>query len=730
MAPMTNGSLARLISTFGTVTVVRADGTPIAAAAGTVIGHGDTVVTADGAMAGISAGPSLAIGLGSGTRFRLGAAGDVLGLDSGSAVICAAPDGGSPVVRARTPNGDVFIRITSAETGIAFLENGQISSTLLAPPFADGGGALVTAERGGAFLATAFREVDFDPANQTLAGDSIAAEGDALNVFRYALAHLPSSSGFEQTFGMPDWFTQMVESLDMDTAAGWGPPPEPTVPPSFPTRPHSAPQPVPEPNGHGGAAESFTLSPVSARTPTPAEPERLPETNAVTSAVKLNEPPVAFSDTVNTDEDTGVSGVLNAADTDGDTLSFAVVPGHEPANGTVTIAADGSYTYVPNADFFGTDSFTYQVSDGRGGVATAIVTVAVGPVQDAPVATADEAETDKNVPLTLPSDTLIANDFDADGEALSVIGVTNAVNGKVDLTPDGDVVFTPDNNFWGTASFDYVVSDGVGGTDTATVRVDVHNIVRGTEGDDTLRGTADGETVLGLGGDDDLDGKGGDDILYGGDGDDRVAGGAGDDVLYGGQGNDNLYGDTDADKLYGEDGADHMEGGGGDDVLYGGSGDDDMYGDAGADEMHGDAGADILDGGVGNDVLSGGEGGDVLYGGDGNDQLDGGAGNDVLEGGRGADVLSGGEGADVFTFDTRSGSDVVTDIEAGDSLRFEGAKFDSTNLNMDQSGGDVVITFDKVSNVDVTLTGVDLSQQGYTVTQEPDAVVITFDEKD
>jgi len=114
----------------------------------------------------------------------------------------------------------------------------------------------------------------------------------------------------------------------------------------------------------------------------------------------------------------------------------------------------------------------------------------------------------------------------------------------------------------------------------------ITNVVRGTDGDDTLYGTAGNDLIIGLGGDDLLIGLGGNDVLIGG---------PGDDILEGGPGNDIISGD------------------GGNDIGFGGSGDDALCGGAGNDSLEGEDGNDILDGGEGSDTLLGGNGNDVLY---------------------------------------------------------------------------------------------------------------------
>ncbi|MCU9840558.1 Ig-like domain-containing protein, partial [Ruegeria sp. WL0004] len=109
----------------------------------------------------------------------------------------------------------------------------------------------------------------------------------------------------------------------------------------------------------------------------------------------------------------------------------------------------------------------YTVSDGQGGTDTATVTVTVTPVNDAPVANSDYAITDQNVPVTF---NVLANDTDIDGDGLTLASVGSAANGSVSFS-GSSVTYTPDADFYGVDTFTYTVSDGKGGTDTATAVV-------------------------------------------------------------------------------------------------------------------------------------------------------------------------------------------------------------------------------------------------------------------
>ncbi|NMH61535.1 Ig-like domain-containing protein [Alteromonas ponticola] len=84
--------------------------------------------------------------------------------------------------------------------------------------------------------------------------------------------------------------------------------------------------------------------------------------NAVEIPPPFNTAPVAESESFITQTDTLITDNLSASDADGDELTFEL--GDEAANGTVEIAADGSFSYLPNAEFTGSDSFTFKVSDG------------------------------------------------------------------------------------------------------------------------------------------------------------------------------------------------------------------------------------------------------------------------------------------------------------------------------------------------------------------------------
>ncbi|MDV3348313.1 Ig-like domain-containing protein [Leptothoe sp. LEGE 181152] len=212
--------------------------------------------------------------------------------------------------------------------------------------------------------------------------------------------------------------------------------------------------------------------------------------------------------------------------------------------GNLTLNSDGSFIYTPDSSLGNgvvEDSFTYTIADGTGAIDTATVNLNIaisGPSNESPVAVDDIATANQslNNPKTILASTLLANDTDANGDALLITGVTaNAVsrNGKtvgtVTLNDDGNIIYTSTNKrFSGVATFDYTVSDGEL-LDTGTVKVRVGKTQNGGNGKDILTGTS------------------GDDILNGGNAPDRLSGvdqpsrnpGKGEfDILTGGNGRD------------------------------------------------------------------------------------------------------------------------------------------------------------------------------------------------
>ncbi|HIF9245099.1 TPA: Ig-like domain-containing protein, partial [Photobacterium damselae] len=216
-------------------------------------------------------------------------------------------------------------------------------------------------------------------------------------------------------------------------------------------------------------------------------------TDTITVTVNVtpvNDAPVGEDVSVETQEETAVTGQLTATDVDGDNLTFK--PGSDPTNGSVTVNPDGSWEYVPNPDFNGEDSFTVVVDDGNGGTDTITVTVNVTPVNDAPVGEDVTAETQEETAVT---GQLTATDVD--GDNLNFKPGSDPSNGSVTVNPDGSWEYVPNPDFNGEDSFTVVVDDGNGGTDTITVTVNVTPVNDAPVGEDVSAETQEETAVTG-----------------------------------------------------------------------------------------------------------------------------------------------------------------------------------------------------------------------------------------
>ncbi|MFC1980932.1 Ig-like domain-containing protein [Chloroflexota bacterium] len=190
-----------------------------------------------------------------------------------------------------------------------------------------------------------------------------------------------------------------------------------------------------------------------------------------------NQPPVAINDDYSTDEDTVLTvaapGVLgNDSDPDSDPLTSVSVT--NPDNGAVTLNSDGSFTYTPDANWNGTDTFTYKANDGMAYSNIATVTITVKAVNDAPVANNDSYSTSEGTVLTVAAPGVLGNDSDPDGDSLTSTQVTDPANGTITLNSDGSFTYTPDAGFSGSDTFTYKTNDGmVNSNVAATVTITV-----------------------------------------------------------------------------------------------------------------------------------------------------------------------------------------------------------------------------------------------------------------
>ncbi len=201
--------------------------------------------------------------------------------------------------------------------------------------------------------------------------------------------------------------------------------------------------------------------------------------NSAAASVTVKSAPVAADDNYSTAEDVPLNvsavGVLgNDTDGDGDPLTAVLVDG--PAHGTLTLNADGSFAYTPNALFSGADSFTYRAQATCGSSDPATVSITVTHVNHAPVASDDSYNMAQDTQLTVSASGVLANDTDVDGDALTAILIDGPSHGVVTLNPDGSFTYTPLAGFSGADAFTYEASDGSLQSATATVTINVAHV--------------------------------------------------------------------------------------------------------------------------------------------------------------------------------------------------------------------------------------------------------------
>ncbi len=215
-----------------------------------------------------------------------------------------------------------------------------------------------------------------------------------------------------------------------------------------------------------------------------------------------NQPPKAVNDTATTTAGQSVTLNVLANDSDPDGNTLTVTANTTPANGTVT-RKGGNVTYTPKAGFTGTDSFSYTISDGKGGTATGTVTITVkSTVNQPPKAVNDSVGTAYNTSVNI---NVLTNDSDPEGDALSIKSVTKPSNGKVQVVGN-TLTYTPNKGFSGTDSFNYTITDGKNNTATATVMITVKGNNKPVAGNDTVStGYAQPVTINVLSNDSDAD---------------------------------------------------------------------------------------------------------------------------------------------------------------------------------------------------------------------------------
>lgn len=200
----------------------------------------------------------------------------------------------------------------------------------------------------------------------------------------------------------------------------------------------------------------------------------------ITVTGTANNVPVAVNDAYALTEDTLFSttlanGVLlNDADGDADPLTAILVSG--PSHGAVTLNANGTFSYTPNANYSGTDAFTYQANDGKSNSNIATVLLTISGSNDAPISIADSFSTDENVMLSVGTPGVLSNDTDPEGNPLTAVLVAAPTHGNLTLNANGSFTYSPDAGFSGADSFSYRTNDGTQNGNIVVVSLAVEGI--------------------------------------------------------------------------------------------------------------------------------------------------------------------------------------------------------------------------------------------------------------
>jgi hypothetical protein len=208
----------------------------------------------------------------------------------------------------------------------------------------------------------------------------------------------------------------------------------------------------------------------------------------------VNDLPAAAADAyvVNEDAPLAIPAATGVLANDSDPVeagTLTAVSPSDPARGSVVLAADGSFTYTPDANLCGPDTFTYSASDGTDPSVPATVSIDVVCLNDAPVTVADAFAATEDTVLTVPAPGVLANDSDVENSPLAPVFPSVPANGTVSLGTNGGFTYTPNANACGPDSFSYRITDGELFSGTAVASLTVACV------DDAPQAVADAATV-------------------------------------------------------------------------------------------------------------------------------------------------------------------------------------------------------------------------------------------
>jgi hypothetical protein len=193
------------------------------------------------------------------------------------------------------------------------------------------------------------------------------------------------------------------------------------------------------------------------------------------TVLPINDPPIAYDQSVSTDEDTSVAITLTGFDVENDPLTFIVVS--PPSHGTLS-GTPPDLTYTPDADYNGFDSFTFKVNDGLLDSNIATVSITINPVNDAPIADDQTVTIDEDVDVVI-----VLGASDIDGDSLTYLVLSGPSHGT--LSGSGKTLtYSPAADYHGSDTFTFKANDGSEDSNTATVTININSVNDAPEAND------------------------------------------------------------------------------------------------------------------------------------------------------------------------------------------------------------------------------------------------------
>ena len=190
------------------------------------------------------------------------------------------------------------------------------------------------------------------------------------------------------------------------------------------------------------------------------------------NVLPINDAPIAINDNFSANEDTQVSGSVAANDIDSDSPTLTYTQTTVSTNGILLFNNNGSFTFTPNANWFGQEVISYQLCDNLSLCANATLTINIVSVNDSPVAVDDFASGVEDVPVV----GTVANDSDIESSILIYSAQVTQANGTITMFGNGTFTYFPNENFFGTEAISYSVCDGNGSCDQGTLTVTINYV--------------------------------------------------------------------------------------------------------------------------------------------------------------------------------------------------------------------------------------------------------------